>query len=215
MLQQWCVCCQETEETTTLQVGFKEFSQTMKKIRNLKHQNVLPLVSYYSSNDEKMLIYKYQNSGSLLTLFKNYVEGKWNFPWKQRLSIAVGIARGCEKIFEKILSTIKELWEKLEKLYQIKSISNRLYLKKQFHKLQMDEGTTISDHLSVLNQIVSELESIRVKIDDGDKALRVIWSLPSSYKQMQPILMYRKEIVIFSEVTSKLISEKKQIEEWR
>ncbi|MCD7466748.1 hypothetical protein HAX54_003753 [Datura stramonium] len=82
-----------------LQVGFKEFSQTMKKIGNLKHQNVLPLVAYYSSNEEKMLIYKYQNNGSLLTLFENYAEGKWNFPWKLRLSIAVGIARGLAYIY--------------------------------------------------------------------------------------------------------------------
>lgn len=109
------------------------------------------------------------------------------------------------------LSTTKELWEKLEELYQTKSISNRLYLKEQFHKLQMAEGTTISDHLSVLNEIVSELESIGVKIDDEDKALRLIWSLPSSYKHMQPILMYGKETVIFSEVTSKLISEEKRL----
>ncbi|KAF3617937.1 putative leucine-rich repeat receptor-like protein kinase-like [Capsicum annuum] len=64
------------------------------------------------------------------------------------------------------LSTTKELWEKLEELYQTKSISNRLYLKEQFHKLQMAEGTTISGYLSVLNGIVSELESIGVKIDD-------------------------------------------------
>ena len=75
----------------------------------------------------------------------------------------------------------------------------------------MAEGTTISDHLSVLNEIVSELESIGVKIDDEDQALRLIWSLPSSYKHMQPILMYRKETVIFSEVTSKLISEEKRL----
>lgn len=109
------------------------------------------------------------------------------------------------------LSTTKELWEKLEELYQTKSISNRLYLKEQFHKLQMVEGTTISDHLSILNGIVSELESIGVKIDDEDKALRLIWSLPSSYKHMQPILMYGNEIVNFSEVTSKLISEEKRL----
>ncbi|XP_009799627.1 putative inactive receptor kinase At4g23740 [Nicotiana tabacum] len=82
-----------------LQVGFKEFSQTMKRIGNLKHQNVLPLVAYYSSNEEKLLIYKYQNNGSLLTLFENYVEGKRNFPWKLRLSIAVGIARGLAFIY--------------------------------------------------------------------------------------------------------------------
>ncbi|PHT77349.1 hypothetical protein T459_20871 [Capsicum annuum] len=82
-----------------LQVGFKEFSRTMRNIGNLKHQNVLPLVAYYSSNEEKMLIYKYQNSGSLLTLFENYVEGKWTFPWKLRLSIAVGMARGLAYIY--------------------------------------------------------------------------------------------------------------------
>ncbi|VFQ72080.1 unnamed protein product [Cuscuta campestris] len=66
----------------------------------------------------------------------------------------------------------------------------------------MDERTTISDHVSVLNRIVSELEFIGVEIDDEDKALQLIWSLPTSYKHMQPILMYGKEIVIFTEVVA-------------
>jgi hypothetical protein len=56
-------------------------------------------------------------------------------------------------------STTKELWEKLEEMYQMKGVSNLVYLKEQFHTLQMAEGTTISDHLSVLNGIVSELEA--------------------------------------------------------
>ena len=59
----------------------------------------------------------------------------------------------------KIPST-KEIWERLENLYQKKSISNRLYLKEQFHTLRMIEGTKLSDHLSVLNSIVTELETI-------------------------------------------------------
>ncbi|KAL5822672.1 hypothetical protein ACOSQ4_020572 [Xanthoceras sorbifolium] len=70
-----------------------------------------------------------------------------------------------------VINSFKELWEKLERLYQAKGISNRLYLKEQFHTLRMEEGAKISDHLSVLNGIVSELESIGVEIEDEDKAL--------------------------------------------
>ena len=39
------------------------------------------------------------------------------------------------------ISTTKELWEKFEQLYQDKGISNRLYLKEQFHTLCMDGDT--------------------------------------------------------------------------
>jgi hypothetical protein len=52
----------------------------------------------------------------------------------------------------------------------------------------MDEGTKISDHLSALNNIVSELEYIEVKIDDEDKAVRLILSLPPSYVHLKPVL---------------------------
>ena len=38
----------------------------------------------------------------------------------------------------------------------------------------MQEGTKISDYLNVLNGIVSELEAIRVTIEDEDKALQLI-----------------------------------------
>ena len=109
------------------------------------------------------------------------------------------------------ISTAKELWEKLEELYQTKGVSNRVYLKEQFHTLRMSEGTTISDHLSVLNGIVAELKAIGVKIDDEDQALRFIWSLPPSYEHMKPILIHGKEKIIFSEVTSKIFSEERRL----
>ncbi|PON93704.1 Zinc finger, CCHC-type, partial [Trema orientale] len=51
----------------------------------------------------------------------------------------------------------------------------------------------------------------KVKIDDEDKALRLIWSLPSSYEHMKLILVYGKETVIFSEVTSNLLSEERRL----
>lgn len=55
-----------------LQVSFEEFDQTMRQIGNLRHPNILPLVGFNSTNEEKLLIYKYQSSGSL----QNLLEGK-------------------------------------------------------------------------------------------------------------------------------------------
>ena len=77
--------------------------------------------------------------------------------------------------------------------------------------LQMFEGTKIYDHLEVLNGIVSELESIGVKIDEEDKGLRLIWSLPPSYVHMKPILMHRSSTIYFEDVANKLISEERRL----
>ncbi|KAF6171717.1 hypothetical protein GIB67_007238 [Kingdonia uniflora] len=55
------------------------------------------------------------------------------------------------------------------------------------------------------------MESIRVKVEDEDKALQLIWSLPSSFKHLQPTLMYEKETLSFEEFTSMLFSEERRL----
>ncbi|KAL9451112.1 hypothetical protein AB3S75_012792 [Citrus x aurantiifolia] len=75
----------------------------------------------------------------------------------------------------------------------------------------MIEGTKIYDHLSVLNGIVTELEAIGVKIEDKDKALRLLWSLPTSYKHLLHTLMYGKETMDLEEVTSTPLLEEKRL----
>ncbi|XP_044466691.1 probably inactive receptor-like protein kinase At5g41680 [Mangifera indica] len=84
-----------------LQVSFEEFCQTMRQMGNLRHPNILPLVGFNSTDEEKLLIYKYQSNGSLLNLMGNYIEGKRDFPWKLRLSIARGIAKGLDFIYQR------------------------------------------------------------------------------------------------------------------
>ncbi|XP_028779021.1 probably inactive receptor-like protein kinase At5g41680 [Neltuma alba] len=84
-----------------LQVSPDEFGKTLRNVSNLKHPNILPLVGYRSTSEEKLLIYKYQSNGSLLCLLKEYMQGKKEFPWKLRLSIAARIARGLGFIHQK------------------------------------------------------------------------------------------------------------------
>ena len=43
------------------------------------------------------------------------------------------------------------LWEKLEKLYLAKSLTNKLHLKRQLYKLKMEEGGNLMEHMNVFN----------------------------------------------------------------
>ena len=63
------------------------------------------------------------------------------------------------------ITTAKDLWGKFRELYQAKGVSNRVYLKEQFHTLRMNKGMKFFDHLSILNGIVSEPEAIGVNIE--------------------------------------------------
>lgn len=58
-----------------LQASFEEFGDTMRQVGNMKHPNILPLVGFNSTNEDKLLIYKYQSNGSLL----NLCEGKFSY----------------------------------------------------------------------------------------------------------------------------------------
>uniref|UniRef100_A0A3Q7J0J1 Protein kinase domain-containing protein n=1 Tax=Solanum lycopersicum TaxID=4081 RepID=A0A3Q7J0J1_SOLLC len=68
-----------------------EFKKRMQKLDKIRHPNVLPAVAFYSSRQEKLLVYEYQNNGSLLLLLQGIQTGQ-RFHWSSRLSIAAGIA---------------------------------------------------------------------------------------------------------------------------
>jgi hypothetical protein len=46
------------------------------------------------------------------------------------------------------------LWMKLESLYMMKSLTNRIFLKIQLYSLRMKEGTKIVDHLNTFNTLL-------------------------------------------------------------
>lgn len=57
----------------------------------------------------------------------------------------------------------------------------------------MDGNMKVFGYQSIHNDIFYELGTIRIKIDDEDKTLRLIWSLSSSNEDIKPILIYENE----------------------
>ena len=69
---------------------------------------------------------------------------------------------------------------KLENLYMSKTLTNKLYLKKQLYALHMGEGKNFLSHLNVINGLITQLANLGVKIDDEDKVIVLLKSLSSS-----------------------------------
>jgi hypothetical protein len=50
----------------------------------------------------------------------------------------------------------KDLWEKLGKLYQSKSLINKLFLRKKIYNPRMRDGDSVAEHLNAFNNVVSQ-----------------------------------------------------------
>ena len=56
-----------------------------------------------------------------------------------------------------------------------KSLSNKLFMKKQLYSLRMKEGTSILQHFNAFNRILSDLLALEVKLEE-DKASVTLFS---------------------------------------
>ena len=111
-----------------------------------------------------------------------------NEDWEEMDMKAVSSSRMClaDNVIFNVRGekTASGLWAKLESLYQSKSLLNRILLKKRLYSLKMKEGAKVSEHLNTFNDILSQLESIGVKMDDEDKAVTLLCTLPDSYDNL-------------------------------
>ena len=81
------------------------------------------------------------------------------------------------------------MWEKLESLYMTKSLSNKLFIKKQLFKLMMSEGLDFMEHLNKFNMMLTQLSMVGETIMEVDRALLLLASLPDSYNHLVTTLM--------------------------
>jgi hypothetical protein len=104
-------------------------------------------------------------------------------------------------------ATTKDLWDKLGKLYQSKSLVNALFLRKKLYNMRMRVGDSLEEHLNSFNTMVSHLIYVEIKILDKDKCIILLFYLPDSCDSLVVAIGSNKTSLKFDEVVSSLLSE--------
>ncbi|XVE49575.1 hypothetical protein DITRI_Ditri01bG0092700 [Diplodiscus trichospermus] len=76
----------------------EEFTKLLQIIADQKHPNLLPLLAYYYSKEEKLFLYRYAKNGNLFDRLQGGRGTMDRIPyrWSSRLSVARGVARALE-----------------------------------------------------------------------------------------------------------------------
>jgi hypothetical protein len=103
-------------------------------------------------------------------------------------------------------SIAKELWDKLGKSYQSKSLVNKLFPCKKLYNLRMRDGDSVIEHMNAFNTMVTQLLSIEIKISYEDKCVNLLCSLPDLWDSLIVAIGSNKTTLGFDDVVSSFLS---------
>ncbi|CAN7034837.1 hypothetical protein Bca4012_046045 [Brassica carinata] len=84
----------------------KEFREKMQALGSVSHVNLVTLIAYYFSRDEKLVVFEYMSRGSLSALLHgNKGSGRSPLNWETRAGIALGAARAISYLHSRDATT--------------------------------------------------------------------------------------------------------------
>ncbi|KAH9782976.1 hypothetical protein KPL71_009140 [Citrus sinensis] len=106
-------------------------------------------------------------------------------------------------------NTVKEIWDTLTKLYEAKSLHNKIFLKRKLYTLRMAESTIVIDHINTLKTLFSQLTMLGHNIEGNERAELLLQSLPDSYDQLIINLTNNNPVdsLVFDDVAASVLNE--------
>ena len=102
-------------------------------------------------------------------------------------------------------TSARQLWEILERKYLTKSVESRLQLKSKLYGFQMKKGCSVIEHLNRYTKLLTDLINVDVKIDEEDKAVILLNSLPAEeYETFTLTFINGRQTLDYHEVSSAL-----------
>ncbi|KAH9651076.1 hypothetical protein KPL70_026612 [Citrus sinensis] len=125
------------------------------------------------------------------------------------LTLADGVLSSVEE-----KKTTKEIWNTLTKLYEAKSLHNKIFSKRKLYSFRMAESTTVTDHINTLKTLFSQLTTLGHKIEENECAELILQSLPDSYDPLIINLTNNNpaDSLVFDDVAASILNEESRRE---
>lgn len=95
--------------------------------------------------------------------------------------------------------------------FQKKTWANKLALQRRLHSLQLRDGKSVQDHIKAMTELFNELAIVGDAIEEEDRVVYLVASLPDSYNTLVTALEPREEVPKMEVVTERLLhAERKQ-----
>ena len=106
-----------------------------------------------------------------------------------------------------------EVWRKLCDQFQAKTWANKLSLRRKLFGLRLSENQPVQDHIKSMVEIFDELAIIGYPVEEEDRVVQILTSLPESYNMLVTALEASPEVPKLEIVTERLLNEERKIQE--
>ena len=103
------------------------------------------------------------------------------------------------------------VWQKLSDQIQKKTWANKLW--KRLYSLKMRKGESVQDPIRILTEIFDELAVIGSPVEEEDRVVHLLASLPESYGVLVTALEASSEVPKMEVVTERLLHEERKQKE--
>ena len=102
------------------------------------------------------------------------------------------------------------VWSTLEKQFQ-KTWSNKLALRRKLHSTKMKDGESVEEHIKVMTELFNGLAVLGDVINEEDKVIYLLASLPESYNTLVTALEANETVPKMETITERILhAERKQ-----
>ncbi len=104
--------------------------------------------------------------------------------------VAKALALLCEHLTDAQLAhiqyceNVKSTWETFYGVHKTKIIENKLFLRRRFFTIKMQERENLLVHINMVKALADQLHSIEEKIEDEDMYMVLLMSLPPSFDNL-------------------------------